>query len=69
VPQGPRVPKSLPKREVDRLLRAAERDGNKRNLAVVLLLRHTGLRVGLGRFLHGRSIDRQRDIDVAARGT
>lgn len=46
VPQGPRVPKALAKREVDRLVRAAEQDGNKRNLAVLLTLRHTGLRVG-----------------------
>jgi site-specific recombinase XerD len=46
VPAAPRTPKSLPKRDVDRLLRAAERDGNPRNLAIVQLLRHTGLRVG-----------------------
>jgi site-specific recombinase XerD len=36
----------LAKREVDRLVRVAERNGNKRNLAIVLLLRHTGVRVG-----------------------
>src|SRR5919199_706309 len=46
VPSGPRMPKSLAKREVDRLLREAEKAGNKRNLAILLLLRHTGLRVG-----------------------
>jgi site-specific recombinase XerD len=46
VPVARRAPKSLLKRDVDRLLRAAEREGNKRNLAIVLLLRHTGLRVG-----------------------
>lgn len=45
-PTPPRTPKSLLKREADRLIRAAEQDGNKRNLAVVLTLRHTGLRVG-----------------------
>src|ERR671936_1188417 len=45
VPRGPRVPKSLAKREVDRLLREAEKAGNKRNLANLLTLRHTGLRV------------------------
>ncbi len=45
-PSTPRTPKSLPKRELDRLLRAAEQDGNKRNLAILLTLRHTGLRVG-----------------------
>jgi integrase/recombinase XerC len=41
-----RAPKSLLKRDIDRILRAAEREGNKRNLAILLLLRHTGLRVG-----------------------
>jgi len=46
VPSVPLTPKSLPKRELDRLLRAAEQDGNKRNLAILLTLRHTGLRVG-----------------------
>ncbi len=46
IPSTPRSPKSLAKRELDRLLRAAEQDGNKRNLAILLTLRHTGLRVG-----------------------
>ena len=46
VPSAPRSPKSLTKREVDRLLREAEKAQNKRNLAILLLLRHTGLRVG-----------------------
>ena len=46
VPSTPRSPKALAKRELDRLLRAAEQDGNKRNLAILLTLRHTGLRVG-----------------------
>jgi integrase len=45
VPAAPRAPKSLPKRDVDRLIREAQK-GNKRNLAIVQLLRHTGLRVG-----------------------
>lgn len=45
-PSTPRTPKALPKRELDRLLRAAEQDGNTRNLAILLTLRHTGLRVG-----------------------
>jgi site-specific recombinase XerD len=40
------APKWLDKREIDRLLRAVERDGNKRNLAILQTLRHTGLRVG-----------------------
>ncbi|MDA8219829.1 MAG: tyrosine-type recombinase/integrase [Dehalococcoidales bacterium] len=42
----PAAPKALEKREVDRLIRAAEKDGSKRDLAIVLTLRHTGLRVG-----------------------
>jgi site-specific recombinase XerD len=46
VPSAPRSPKSLQKREVDRLLREAEKAGNKRNHAILLLLRHTGIRVG-----------------------
>ena len=46
VPSAPRSPKSLTKREVDRLLREAEKAQNKRNLALLLLLRHTGIRVG-----------------------
>jgi site-specific recombinase XerD len=40
------APKALAKREVDKLLRAAERYGNKRDLAILATLRHTGLRVG-----------------------
>ena len=46
VPAAPRTPKALTKREVDRLIREAERHGNARNLAILLTLRHTGLRVG-----------------------
>ena len=46
VPAAPRAPKSLPKRDVDRLIREAQKAGNKRNLAILLTLRHTGLRVG-----------------------
>ena len=46
IPAAPRTPQALSKREVDRLVREAERHGHKRNLAVLLTLRHTGLRVG-----------------------
>jgi site-specific recombinase XerD len=46
VPQAPRSPKSLEKREVDRLVRMAERSGKKRDLAILQVLRHTGIRVG-----------------------
>ena len=41
----PRAPKWLDKRDVDRLIRAVERGGSKRDLAILQLLRHTGLRV------------------------
>jgi integrase/recombinase XerD len=46
VREVPRAPKWLTKREADRLLRTVERSGNKRDLAIVMLLRHTGIRVG-----------------------
>jgi site-specific recombinase XerD len=46
VQSTPLAPRSLPKKEVDRLLRAAERDENKRNLAILQVLRHTGIRIG-----------------------
>jgi len=36
----------LDKRQVDKLIRTVERHGSKRDLAIVQLLRHTGLRVG-----------------------
>ena len=45
VTSSPRAPRSLEKREVDKLIRAVERHGNKRDLALVLTLRHTGIRV------------------------
>ena len=45
-PTGARVLKSLTTREVGRLIRAAEKSKNKRDLAIVLTLRHTGMRVG-----------------------
>jgi len=46
LPQARRIPKALPKRDTDRLLRQAERRGKKRDVAILSLLRHTGLRVG-----------------------
>lgn len=46
VPAAPRSPKALAKRKVDRLIREAERHGQPRNIAIVQLLRHTGIRVG-----------------------
>jgi integrase/recombinase XerD len=45
LPAAPRAPKSLEKRDVDRLIRVVERGGKKRDLAILMLLRHAGLRV------------------------
>jgi site-specific recombinase XerD len=46
IQQVPVAPKALSKRDVDKLLRAAERYGGKRDQAILAVLRHTGLRVG-----------------------
>jgi site-specific recombinase XerD len=46
IQSSPRAPKSLPKKDVDRLIREGEQSGNKRDLAILQLLRHTGIRVG-----------------------
>src|SRR5215212_848120 len=45
VASSPRAPHWLDKRDVDRLIRTVERHGNTRDLAIVLALRHTGIRV------------------------
>ena len=45
VASAPRAPRWLEKRDVDRLIRAVERHGTTRDLAIVLTLRHTGIRV------------------------
>src|ERR687889_2321233 len=45
VASSPRAPHWLEKRDVDRLIRVVERHGNTRDLAIVLTLRHTGIRV------------------------
>ena len=45
VASAPRAPRWLEKRDVNRLIRAVERHGNARDLAIVLMLRHTGIRV------------------------
>src|SRR3954469_22799762 len=45
VASAPRAPRWLEKRDVDRLIRTVERHGNTRDLAIVLTLRHTGIRV------------------------
>jgi site-specific recombinase XerD len=46
VEESQRAPKSLDRREADRLIRSAEQSGSKRDLAILQVLRHTGLRVG-----------------------
>jgi site-specific recombinase XerD len=55
------APRWLPKRDVDRLLREAEREPSsykgKRNLALLLFLRHTGLRVSELASLRLRDVD------------
>src|SRR5215213_5819195 len=45
IASSPRSPHWLDKRDVDRLIRTVERHGNTRDLAIVLTLRHTGVRV------------------------
>lgn len=45
VEASPRAPKALEKRELDKLVRTVERHGSTRDQAIVLTLRHTGLRV------------------------
>src|SRR5215218_8034996 len=45
VASAARAPHWLEKRDVDRLIRTVERHGNIRDLAIVLTLRHTGIRV------------------------
>jgi integrase/recombinase XerD len=46
IASSPRAPKSLAKKDIDWLIRQVEQSGNKRDLAVLQLLRHTGIRVG-----------------------
>jgi site-specific recombinase XerD len=40
------APRSISEREYHRLLRAVQKDGGKRDIAIVQMLRHSGLRVG-----------------------
>jgi site-specific recombinase XerD len=46
VEEAPRAPKSLDQRDIDKLIRAVEGSGSKRDIAILQVLRHTGLRVG-----------------------
>jgi integrase/recombinase XerD len=39
------APKALSKRDVDRVIKVAERRGKKRDIAILIVLRHTGVRV------------------------
>src|SRR5205823_6326513 len=45
VASAARAPHWLEKRDVDRLIRTVEHHGNTRDRAIVLTLRHTGIRV------------------------
>ncbi|MFV2044552.1 MAG: tyrosine-type recombinase/integrase [Anaerolineales bacterium] len=40
------APRSISERQYHRLLRAVQKDGSKRDIAIVQMLRHSGLRVG-----------------------
>lgn len=44
--EAQRAPRSLDERLYHRLLRAVQQHGNKRDVAIIQFLRHTGLRVG-----------------------
>lgn len=46
VPRQRTPPKALTRREAARLVRMAQRHGNRRDVAILQLLRHTGIRVG-----------------------
>src|SRR5215210_1912603 len=68
----PRAPKWLEKKDVDKLIRAVERAGNKRDLAIIATLRHTGLRVGELCSLRLESVqisDRKGQLQVWGKGT
>jgi integrase/recombinase XerD len=61
VASAPRAPHWLDKRDVDRLIRTVERHGNTRDLAIVLTLRRTGIRVSeLSSLMLG-------DVDISER--
>ena len=45
VDASPRAPKALEKRELDKLIRTVEQSQQKRDIAILFTLRHTGLRV------------------------
>ncbi len=68
----PRAPKWLEKKDVDKLIRTGERAGNKRDLAILATLRHTGLRVGELCSLQVDSLqisDRKGQLQVWGKGT
>jgi site-specific recombinase XerD len=68
----PRAPRWLEKKDVDKLIRAVERAGNKRDLAIIATLRHTGLRVGELCSLRLDSVeisDRKGQLEVWGKGT
>src|SRR3954447_8599543 len=57
----PAATRWLDKRQADRLIRAVERHGNARDLAILQLLRHSGIRVG------ELVTIRLRDVDLSER--
>ena len=68
----PRAPKWLEKKDVDKLIRTCERASNKRDLAILLTLRHTGLRVSELCSLRVDSIqlsERKGQLQVWGKGT
>ena len=44
IPETPAAPRSIPRNELNRLTRTVERYGNPRDLALIQMLRYTGLR-------------------------
>jgi site-specific recombinase XerD len=68
----PRAPRWLGKQDLDKLLRAGERSGNKRDLAILATLCHTGLRVSEVCALRVDSVqlsERKGQLEVWGNGT
>ncbi len=68
VPVGRQVPKWLDRKEQLRLLRAVQRDGNARDLAMMMLMLHGGLRVDEVVTLHVEDVEiSERKVCVTVR--
>lgn len=64
-------PRALSKREQDRFVRAVEREGNKRDRAIIGLMLYAGLRVGEAARLRVNDVvisDRKGKVSVAGKG-